>query len=113
MRQFLTLLAIATGCVGLASAESFSGTLVDGSCFQQQRSAAACIANTTTTVFMINVHGKMYQLDDNGNSKAAAALKNRADRSTDPNNTTNTAVTAKVTGKLDGNTITVDTIDVQ
>jgi len=113
MRQFLTLLAIATGCVGLASAESFSGTLVDASCYSQQKSAQSCTATGATTAFMINVKGKVYQLDENGNTKAAEAMKSRADRSTDPNNATNSAVTAKVTGKLEGDTIAVEAIDVQ
>jgi len=113
MRQLLTLFALATGCVGLASAASYSGTLVDATCYQQQKNAQSCTATTSTTAFMIDVSGKLYLLDDNGNTKAAAALKNRADRSTDPTNATNTAVTAKVTGKLDGNTIAVQTIDVQ
>ncbi|HTX39364.1 MAG TPA: hypothetical protein VME43_30310 [Bryobacteraceae bacterium] len=113
MRQFLTLLAIATGCAGLTSAASFSGTLVDASCYNQQKSAQTCIATSSTSAFMIAVSGKVYQLDDNGNTKAAAAMKERADRSTDPNNATNAAVTAKVTGKLEGNTIAVQTIDVQ
>jgi hypothetical protein len=113
MRQLLTLLAIASGCVGLASAASFSGILVDASCYAQQKTAQSCIASSSTTAFMIDVSGKLYQLDDNGNAKAAAALKNRADRSTDPNNTTGAAVTARITGKLEGNMITVESIDVQ
>jgi hypothetical protein len=112
MRQFLTLLAIATGCVGLASAESFSGTLVDATCYSQQKSAQTCLATNSTSAFMIDVSGKLYQLDDNGNAKAAEAMKNRADRSTD-NNAANAAVTARVTGKLEGSTITVESIEVQ
>ena len=113
MRQFLTLLAIATGCVGLASAESFSGTLVDATCYNQQKTAQTCTATNSTTAFMIDVSGKVYQLDDSGNAKAAAAMKNRADRSTDANNATNAAITAKVTGKLEGTTIAVQSIEVQ
>ncbi len=113
MRQFLTLLAIACGCVGLASAASFSGTLLDASCYSQQKSAAACTATSSTTAFMISVQGKVYQLDDTGNTKAAEAMKNRADRSTDPNNATNAQVMAKITGTREGNTINVESIDVQ
>jgi hypothetical protein len=123
MRQLLTLLALATGCIGLASAASFSGTLLDATCYNQQKKADACTASGATTSFMIQVSDKIYQLDEAGNAKAAAAMKNRADRSvpnpTEPNSTPDpksaptTQVTAKVTGKLEGETITVETIDVQ
>jgi hypothetical protein len=113
MRQFLTLLALATGTIGLASAASFSGMLVDAACYSQQKTTQACMATPSTTAFMIDVSGKVYLLDDTGNTKAAEALKNRADRSTDPTNATKAAITAKVTGKLEGTTITVETIDVQ
>jgi hypothetical protein len=113
MRQFLTLLALATGTISLASAASFSGTLVDAACYSQQKVSEACMATPSTTTFMLDVSGKVYLLDDAGNAKAADALKNRADRSTDPTNATKAAVTAKITGKLEGTTITVETIDVQ
>lgn len=113
MRQLLTLLALATGCIGLASAASFNGTLLDASCYDQQKKVEACSATGTTTEFMIQVSNKIYLLDTTGNTKAAEAMKNRADRSTDPNNTAKAQVTAKVSGKLEGNTINVDTIDVQ
>ena len=45
-----------------------------------------------------------------GNQKAAAALKNRADRSADPSKPA-PAVTAKITGTASGDVITVDSIE--
>jgi hypothetical protein len=54
----------------------------------------------------------MYKLDDAGNVKAAEALKNRADR-TDPNAPPSTMVSARITGTLNGDTVKVETIDVQ
>jgi hypothetical protein len=113
MRQLLTLLALATGCVSLASAASFSGALLDASCYDQQKSAQSCAATSSTSTFMIDVAGTVYELDSAGNSKAADAMKSRADRSTDPNGANSTPVTAKVTGRLQRNTIAVETIDVQ
>ncbi|MGO9255423.1 MAG: hypothetical protein ACLQU1_03855 [Bryobacteraceae bacterium] len=82
----------------------------------------ACAATGSTIAFAISVSDKVYTLNDAGNTKAAEAMKNRADRSADPNgnssakdpsNATAASVTAKVTGKLEGNTINVETIDVQ
>jgi hypothetical protein len=113
MRQLLTLFAIATGCVGLASAASFNGTLMDASCYDQQKKLEACGATGSTTAFAINVSNKVYQLNDTGNMKAAEAMKSRADRATDPTSAITGQVTAKVTGKLEGTTINVETIDVQ
>lgn len=113
MRRLLTMLALATGTIGLAAAASFSGTLVDASCYAQQKATASCVATSSTTAFAIDVSGKVYNLDEQGNTKAAAAMKNRADRSTDPSNAAKAAVTAKVSGKLEGDTITVESIDVQ
>jgi len=114
MRQLLALIALATGCVGVACAASFSGLLLDAGCYDQQKNAQACIANDNTIAFMLSVNGKVYQLDDTGNTKAAEAMKNRANRSTDPNNvTTAAAVTAKVEGTLEGQTINVQSIDIQ
>jgi hypothetical protein len=113
MRQFLTLLALATGCCSLALAESWSGMLLDASCYDQQKSAQPCAATNSTTTFMIDVSGTVYALDSAGNSKAADAMKSRADRSTNPNGANGTPVTAKVTGRLQRNIIAVETIDVQ
>lgn len=119
MRQLLTLLAIATGCVGLACAESFSGTLLDASCYAQQNqqnqqtTMQSCAPTSSTSAFVLSVSGKVYNLDTDGNSKAAEAMKSRADRSANPNTTVSSSVTATVTGKKEGDTIKVETIDVQ
>lgn len=120
MRQLLTLLALATGCVGLACAESFSGTLLDASCYaqnqqnqQNQQTMQTCAPTSSTSSFAIQVAGKVYQLDSNGNTKAAEAMKSRADRSANPNSTTTSSVVASVTGTREGDTINVQTINVQ
>jgi len=114
MRSILTATACVALFAGLGLAETFTGRLIDASCAEGQRSASACAPTASTTSYAIVVSGKMYALDDNGNAKAAAALKDRADRMADPNSTEKSgAVVAKVDGTLDGNTLKVDTIEVQ
>lgn len=114
MRSILTATACVALFAGLGLAETFTGRLVDASCAeQQQQSASACTPTASTTAYAIIVSGKMYTLDDNGNAKAAEALKDRADRMSDPNATRKTAVIARVSGTLDGSTLKVEAIAVQ
>ena len=94
----------------LALGASWSGKLIDASCHDQQKTA--CDATSTTTNFALEVSGKVYKLDSAGNTKAAAAIKNRADRS-DPAKPQSTAVMADVTGQENAGTITVETIEVK
>jgi hypothetical protein len=58
-------------------------------------------------------NGKTYKLDTEGNTKAAAAIKSRADRSTDPTKAMSQSYTAKVTGTDNDGTISVESIDIQ
>jgi hypothetical protein len=114
MRRILTLCACVAVFSALALAESWTGRLVDSNCYQQQKSVTACNPSTSTSTFALIVSGKAYQLDSAGNTKAAQALQNRADRSTNPNSPSAGAVNAKVTGTMGANdTIDVQTINVQ
>src|SRR5262249_17876790 len=114
MRRLLTLCACVTVFTALALAESWTGRLVDASCSAQQKSATTCEPTSSTTAFALVAGGHSYKLDDAGNAKAMEAMKNRADRSTNPNSPQSTSVTAKVTGTKDGdNNIKVDSIQVQ
>ena len=123
MRRLLTLCAVVAVFSTLAMAESWTGKLVDATCFDQQQtpanppatpSAASCDASSTTTAFAIVASGKAFKFDDAGNAKAAQAMKSRADRSANPNAPAGSTVTAKVTGtKGSENTVKVDTIEVQ
>ena len=104
---------LALGSV-MAFAETFTGRLLDASCASQQ-SSADCTPTATTAAFAIQVSGKLLKLDADGNTKAAAALKESAksaDRQKDPN-APNNQVMAKVEGTLSGDEIKVDTIQVQ
>jgi hypothetical protein len=113
MGRFLAIFGLLTVSSALALANDYTGKLLDSACYQQQKSTRGCDATSATTTFAIDVSGKVYDLDSAGNSKAAEALKTRADRSADPNKPPKGPVTAKVAGTLSGNTVQVDTIEVQ
>ena len=112
MRRFLSIAAVFGVFSVAALAESYSGKLLDASCYDQQKKAAACDASSTTSSFAIEASGTVYKLDSAGNTKASAALKNRADR-VDPTKPQAKEVMAKVDGTEKGGTITVTSIDVQ
>ena len=113
MRNLVTLCACLTVFSVLALAESWTGRLVDASCYDQQKSATACDPSASSSSFALVVSGQTYKLDNEGNTKATEALKNRADRSANPNQPPKGAVSAKVTGSLADGTIKVESIDVQ
>jgi len=112
MRRILTSTVFLALFAALAFAESWTGTLVDATCYNQAKDAVACIAISSTTAFMLTAPGQVLTLDDAGNTQAAAALKNRADRSTDQDGKTS-RITAKVTGTKDGDTLKVESIELQ
>ena len=93
-------------------AETYSGKLLDASCYNQQKKVVSCDATSSTTAFALAVSGTVYKLDSGGNSKASAALKDRADRS-DPNKPQPKAVMATVNGTEKGGIIAVESIDMQ
>jgi hypothetical protein len=113
MRKTLLGLAASSIFAMLAFGGSWSGKLIDANCYSQQKKAAGCEATSTTTAFALDVSGKFYTLDANGNSKAATAMKSRADRAADPNNPQSKEIVANVSGTESGGTITVDSVDVQ
>jgi hypothetical protein len=112
MRKVLTFAAPVAFFAVLAFAESWNGTLLDATCMETQKNMKTCAATSATTAFLLHVSGKSYKLDDAGNTKAVEAIKNRADRA-DPNAPPNAAVSAKVSGTKSGDTITVETLEVQ
>jgi hypothetical protein len=112
MRKTLMFVSCVAFLGTLAFAESFNGKLIDATCMNTQKNMTACVATSATTTFLLSVDGKTYQLDQNGNTKATEALKNRADRTT-PNAPATTEVNAKVSGTKEGDIIKVESIDVQ
>lgn len=114
MRRSVTMFALLTGFSVLMFAKSFDGRLIDATCYDQQKSATTCNPTGATTAFALLVSNQAYKLDDEGNAKATAALKSRADRSADPSQPASNHVTARVSGTLGAdNTLKVDTITVQ
>ena len=119
MRKVLTVLAFTAVSSTLALAADWSGTLVDSSCYERQnqqlkdvqKAVDACAATSQTTTFGIHASGKVHKLDAGGNSKATTALKNRADRSA--GKPTPGPISAKVMGTESGDSIKVDSVEVQ
>jgi hypothetical protein len=105
-------MAVAGALSTFALAESYSGKLLDASCYDKQKQASACDATSSTTAFAVEVSGMVYKLDRAGNSKAAAAIKNRADRA-DPTKQQSKDVMAKIDGTEKGGTISVENLNVQ
>ena len=112
MRRILTSTAFLTLFATFAFAGSWSGTLIDAGCYSEQKNTAPCMATSSTTSFALNVAGQVFTMDDAGNTQTSAALKNRADRTTDQNGKSS-PITAKVTGTKDGDTLKVDNVEVQ
>jgi hypothetical protein len=112
MRRILlavTLFGVFSMC---ALAETFSGKLLDASCYDQEKKVDSCDATGNTTAFALEVSGTVYKLDTAGNAKASAAIKNRADRS-DPSKPQPKGIMAKVDGTDKSGVITVQSIAVQ
>src|SRR5437660_5106947 len=91
----------------LAFAESFNGTLVDVMCKGKalaghtRKCALGCAKSGFAVVLS---DGKFLKLDETGNGKALAALK-ATDKEKD--------LKVKVNGKLDGETIQVDSLAIE
>jgi hypothetical protein len=113
MRSILVVTACAVVFAAVCLAETFKGKLIDASCAEQQQSAGTCSPTPSTTAYAIDVSGKVYRLDADGNTKATEAVKNRAERASDPNAIARTDIRATVKGTLDGGTLKVESIEVQ
>jgi hypothetical protein len=113
MRKLLALCGLVAVFSFLAMAEDYTGHLLDANCYAQSKSAKGCDATGNTTQFILSSSGKVYKLDDAGNAKAADAMKGRADRSADPSHPATGPVNAKATGMADGDTLKIETIQVQ
>jgi hypothetical protein len=115
MKKTLYMMALSAALSTVAFAGDWSGKLIDSTCndTKEQTKVASCDANSATTSFALDVGGKIYKLDAMGNTKAATALKDRADRSADPAKPASGAVSAKVSGTEQNGVISVTTVEVQ
>ncbi len=126
MRKILTVCGAIALFSTLALAETWTGRLVDQTCWaarqaqtpqdqqaqKTEKTENACDVTSSTSSYAVDVNGKIYKLDNEGNNRVTAAMKGRADRSANPNNPATGPVTARVTGTLSGDTITVETVTV-
>jgi len=100
-----------------AFADDWSGKLIDATCSDQQQheKTVSCDATAQTTVFALDVTGKIFKLDAGGNQKAATALKFRASPpdSADKSKPESREVKAKITGTEAAGTIVVESITLQ
>jgi hypothetical protein len=115
MKRTVSVLAMAATFSIMALAGDWSGKLIDATCNsnKEQTKAVSCDASGATTAFALDVAGKVYNLDQAGNTKAAAALRNRADRSSDPAKPMTGPITAKISGSEKDGMIAVDSVEVQ
>jgi len=113
MRKLSLLCGLAAVFCVMALAENWTGKLMDAPCYDQHKTAKQCDATTSTTSFVFEVGGKIYKLDAAGNTKAAEAIRNRAERAENPNHPSTGSVNAKVSGVREGDEIKVDMIEVQ
>jgi hypothetical protein len=107
-----------------AYADSWTGKLLDASCYDRMKDQSkpeakldesSCVATSQSTAFVLSSSGKVYRLDAAGNTRAAAAMKNNAERSApaQPGATLTKDVMARIEGNETAGTITVTTIDLQ
>jgi hypothetical protein len=116
MRTIVILTTFATLFAVSAFADTFSGNLIDIACLSKpQPTIATCQPNSSSMSFgLVDNQGKVAKLDEDGNSKAAAALKNRADRSAEPDAASKgNPVVATIKGTLQGSTLKVESIEVR
>jgi hypothetical protein len=113
MKRALYLLALAAGLSLMLYADDWAGNLVDAVCADQKEKTVSCDATEATTVFALDVTGKIYKFDPASNAKVAAALKYHAAPVPDASGHLPTEVKAKITGTEGGGIIVVETISLQ
>ncbi|HLH16956.1 MAG TPA: hypothetical protein VKX45_07035 [Bryobacteraceae bacterium] len=113
MRKAMTVCAMLGAFAALGLAETWTGTLVDATCYEKNKDAAACGAKVESTAFLLTSGDKIYKLDEASNQRALQAMKSRADRANNPDATKAEPVNAKITGELKGEHIHAETIEIQ
>lgn len=103
-------------CAGLAAADMYTGILIDAACPAEEKGAPMCDPTPSTRSFAILVSGdqlKAVRLDNAGNAKAAAALKdgNAGGKPDDPNATRRSLIVT-VTGAMRGDEIQVESLKI-
>ena len=107
MKRILVLSAAASLLLIGAFAETWTGTLVDVMCKGKDLSShtTKCAVGCAKSGYgLVLSDGKFVKFDEGGNAKALAALKSTSKEKD---------LKAKVSGALDGDTVTVSAIELQ
>jgi hypothetical protein len=91
---------------GVAAAESFSGTVVDVMCRTKDLSShtrECALACAKSGYGLVTADGRFLKFDESGNARALSALK-KLGKDKD--------LKAKVTGKLEGDLIQVESLEI-
>ncbi|PYT14175.1 MAG: hypothetical protein DMG59_18210 [Acidobacteria bacterium] len=108
MRTIIKLFIIFGLGSTLSFAETWTGKLVDAACKDRSKRGSQmteCTPSSATTSFGIELEdGKVLKLDSTGNAKASEAIKSTGTKS---------SMQATVTGSLQGQTVKVESIDIQ
>ena len=107
MKRFLLLSAAASLLSAGAFAETWTGTLVDVMCKGKDLSShtTKCAVGCAKSGYgLVLSDGKFVKFDEGGNAKALSALKSTSKEKD---------LKAKVNGALDGDTVTVSSIELQ
>lgn len=107
MKRILLISASSVLLAGAALAETWSGTLVDVMCKNKDLAShtTKCAVSCAKSGYgLVLSDGKFVKFDEGGNAKALAMLKSTSKEKD---------LKAKVTGALDGDTVTVTAITLE
>ena len=107
MKRFLFLLTTGPLLATVALAETWSGTLVDVMCKGKDlasHTTQCALACSKSGYGIVTADGKFVKLDEAGNAKTLSTLKTTSKEKD---------LKVKVNGKLDGDTIAVESIELQ
>ena len=104
MKKLLALIPVALVFAGAAFADSWNGTLIDVMCKDKDAAShdTKCAIGCAHSGYgLLLSDGKFVKFDETGNAKALAALK-ATNKEKD--------LKAKITGKLDGDVVQVESV---
>jgi hypothetical protein len=107
MKSAVCASILLAGLAAAASAESFSGTVVDVMCRGKDLAGHTreCALSCAKSGFaLVTADGKFLKFDESGNARTLAALKK---------STKEKDLKAKVTGTVDGDVLKVEAIELQ
>ena len=106
-RSFLFFFLLAAAFPGVAAAETFSGTVIDVFCKDNDLAThpRACVLSCAKSgLGLRQANGKFLKFDEKGNARALAALKKGSKEQN---------LKAKVSGTVEGDTLKVESIRIE